>query len=79
MKEGAWLEVCDGKGLLVEAQLRGLTFSNTAFATATSNVQHVGIIPLPLFRRSPPPSTHSQMMFSQPRNFLAAAVRSCLL
>ena len=41
MSEGAWLEVCDGKGLLVEAQLRGLTYSNKAFATASANPQQV--------------------------------------
>lgn len=37
MTEGAWLEVCDGKGLLVEAQMRGLNYSNRAFATAASD------------------------------------------
>ncbi len=37
------LEVCDGNGLLIEAQLRGLTFSNTAFAVATSEVQQARI------------------------------------
>ena len=37
MSEGAWLEICDGRGAIVEAQLRGITHSNHAFATAASN------------------------------------------
>lgn len=37
MAEGDWLEVCDGRGTVVEAQMRGLTYSNKAFATAASD------------------------------------------
>lgn len=33
------LKLLDGKGLLIDAQLRGLTFSNQAFVVATSDVQ----------------------------------------
>lgn len=35
------LKLLDGKGLLIDAQLRGLTFSNQAFVVATTNVQQV--------------------------------------
>ena len=41
MSEGDWLEVCDGRGCVVEAQLRGMTYSQQAFATAVSDVQQV--------------------------------------
>ena len=41
MREGDWLEVCDGRGLIVEAQLKGLNYAQQAFATAMSEAVEV--------------------------------------
>lgn len=41
MKEGDHLEVCDGRGLIAEAQLKGSSPFQQAFAEAVSQPQQV--------------------------------------
>ena len=45
LKEGCALEVCDGRGGLAAAELRGMTHNNRAYVEATQPVQQVFITP----------------------------------
>ena len=64
LHEGDRLEVCDGRGNLVTAELRGVTHKKLAYAEALEGVRQARAA------RSPPNPRHLCVGFDEQRSFL---------